>query len=376
VQRLVYGGLALRPAHLQATAGGDGLSVRLDGAGAAGTIEWSRQDGGAIRAQFQHLELDAAPPPPGAPELPGQPFDPAQAPVLDLSCESMQMGEADLGRVSLRTQRIAGGQSLQQLTLHGRQIVATASGRWTRLSGFSDAQIEYSAAIEGAGAVLRGFGYAENLDGKKADFSGALAWERQPDGLDLAQARGTVALKVSKGTLRAVNPGAGRVLGLLNLYALPRRLTFDFHDVVAKGLGFDSLTGSFALADGQARTDDMKIVSPSMRMEMRGRIGLAAHDYDQRVTVYPDVSTSVAVGATLIGGPIAGGVAILAQEIFNKPFNQLGRFSYHVTGSWDNPQVNAENKEDAPATVPPPAGKPAPEQPLSQGHRQPPGKSA
>ncbi|MBL6749975.1 MAG: TIGR02099 family protein [Nevskia sp.] len=373
-QRLIYGGFAVRPVHLAATPAAGGWSIRADGPGAAGTVEWSAAGGGSIRADLQHLGLDAMPAPAAAPDRHARPFDPSQAPVLDFSSESMQVGEADLGRVSVRTQRIAGGQSLQQLSVQGRQIVASASGQWTRQDQVSAARLEYSSTIRDAGEVLRGFGYAENLDAGKADFSGRLAWPGAADGLELAQAAGSVSLKVGKGTLREVNPGAGRVLGLLNLYALPRRLTFDFHDVVSKGLGFDSLSGTFTLTDGQARTEDMKIVAPSMRMEVRGRIGLAARDYDQRVTVYPDVSTSVAVGATLIGGPIAGGVALLAQEIFNKPFNQIGRFSYHVSGTWDNPQVNAEGKEDAPAA---PEHKPAaPARPPAddQGAARAPGK--
>ena len=42
-------------------------------------------------------------------------------------------------------------------------------------------------------------------------------WPQDPEGLELAQARGTIALQVDKGVLNAVKPGAGRVLGLLNL---------------------------------------------------------------------------------------------------------------------------------------------------------------
>ena len=104
-----------------------------------------------------------------------------------------------------------------------------------------------------------------------------------------------------------------------------------------------------------------------MKMEVRGRIGLAARDFDEKITVYPNVTTGVAVGATLIGGPIAGGIALLAQEVFNKPFNALSRFSYHVTGSWDNPQVKAGDKQELPAQPAQPAVEtpPAPAPPAA-----------
>ncbi|WP_293370887.1 AsmA-like C-terminal region-containing protein, partial [Nevskia sp.] len=134
--------------------------------------------------------------------------------------------------------------------------------------------------------------------------------------------------------------------------ALPRRLLFDFKDVVADGLGFDKLKGSFTLADGNAVTDDLNIDSPSLKIEMRGRIGLAARDYDQKVTVFPDISTGVTIGATLLGGPIAGGIVLVAQQLFDKPFNQLGSFSYRVTGSWDDPTVLQGGDPPAPTSPP------------------------
>jgi len=72
---------------------------------------------------------------------------------------------------------------------------------------------------------------------------------------------------------------------------------------------------------------------------LRGRIGLAARDYDQRITVYPDVSGGVTLGALLLGGPALGAIALVAQEVLDKPLDQVTQLSYRVTGSWDNPQV-------------------------------------
>jgi len=362
-QRLVYRGAGLQQVHLHGAPTPGGWSVQLDGPNAQGRIDFSRANGGRLQAQLQRLQVqaltDMSQPPQG--DAPGPAFDPNQAAVLDLACDSLRLGGADLGRFSMITSRVAGGQSLDQLKLEGGQLQTNTRGTWLRRNGSSYADLSFEFDARELGKVLQAFGYAETMDGKKAQFTGTLTWPQEPDGLDLTQARGTVALVVEKGTLRAVEPSAGRVLGLLNIYALPRRLTFDFHDVVSKGLGFDTLTGSFKLADGQAQTEDLQIVSPAMKMEINGRIGLAARDYDQKITVHPDLSTEVIVGATLVN-PIAGGVALLAQEVFNKPFSKFSQFSYHVTGSWDNPQVKGgENKETAknPPSAPVPAPAPA-----------------
>jgi len=132
--------------------------------------------------------------------------------------------------------------------------------------------------------------------------------------------------------------------------------------VVSKGLGFDRITGDFELRDGSATTQNLQVAGPSVRMDVKGRIGLAARDYDQVVTVYPDVSGGVTLGAVLLGGPIAGALTFLAQELFNKPLNQVTQLSYKVTGSWDNPQVT----QGAPPTTAEPV-EPKPEKKKKSG---------
>ena len=362
-QRLVYRGAELQQAHLQGAPVPGGWSVRLDGPNAQGRIDFSRANGGRLQARLQRLQLQALTDmsQAGEGDAPSPPFDPNQAPLLDLACDSLRLGTADLGRFNLITSRAEGGQNLDQLKLEGGQLQTNTRGTWLRRNGSSYGDLSFEFDARDLGNVLQAFGYAETMDAKKARFSGTLTWPQEPAGLDLAQARGTVSLTVEKGTLKTVKPGAGRVLGLLNLYALPRRLTLDFHDVVSKGLGFDTLIGSFKLADGQAQSDDLQLLSPSIKMDIRGRIGLATRDYDQKITVHPDLSTEVIVGATLVN-PIAGGVALLAQQVFNKPFSTLSQFSYRVTGSWDNPQVKgAENKEMPTAQQPAPAVAPDPD---------------
>lgn len=372
--RLLYRGVVLEQPHLLGRSAPDGWSAQLDGPHVQGHVDYSRAAGGRVLARLLRLELQPLSAPPdtqadsadssAAAEAP--PFDPTQASVLDLESDSLKLGGADFGRFSMLTSRVAGGQAMNQFELAGGKLQAKANGTWLRRNGSSYGDLAFELSGTDLGLVLQALDYAPTLDGRITRFSGALTWPQDPRGLQLAQARGNIALAVDKGVLNAVKPGAGRVLGLLNLYALPKRLlTLDFHDVTAKGLGFDHLSANFALGDGQARTSDLVIDAPALKMEMSGRIGLAARDYDEKIVVYPNVTTGVTVGATLIGGPIAGGIALLAQEAFGKPFNALSKFSYHLMGSWDNPQVKAVDKQDlpAPAEAPPADAAPGPAAP-------------
>jgi uncharacterized protein (TIGR02099 family) len=356
-EHLSYRRLALGATHVVATRAADGVvSIRADGA-AEGLIEWRAQAGGSVRAQLQHLALAALPPlPPEPAETPKAiPFDPAAAPTLNLDSAQLSLGAVDLGHLHLATARVADGQRIKQLQLEGGKLVVDAHGSWLRHGSSeagggagSSAELNFEISSSAIADVLQVFGYAANLRAEEAAFSGKLQWPRVPAGLELSQAQGNVKLDIRRGALNAVKPGAGRVLGLFNLYALPRRLLFDFRDVVSKGLSFDTIKGQFALADGNAHTDDLQINGPSVKLQMKGRIGLAARDYDQRITVYPDISTGVTLGATLLGGPLAGGIALVAQQLFSKPFNKLSKFSYRVTGSWDNPEVIKGGEETPP----------------------------
>jgi len=320
---------------------GSGIRVRAEGA-ATGTVDWQPENGGSVVARLDAIAAEALPPlPPSQAGVtpPDSPFDPTRAPVFDIDAKALSLGGVSLGHLQVATQRVADGQRIDRLALAGGRLDGGASGNWLRREAASSAALDFDVSSDAIGDVLRVFGYAPNVAAEDAHFTGSVVWPRVPAGLELSQATGDIAIHLKRGALKAVEPGAGRVLGLVNLYALPRRLLFDFKDVVADGLGFDRLKGRFRLADGNAVTDDLDIDSPSLKIEMRGRIGLAARDYDQKVTVFPDLSTGVTVGATLLGGPIAGGILLVAQQLFDKPFNQLGSFSYRVTGSWDDPTV-------------------------------------
>ena len=59
----------------------------------------------------------------------------------------------------------------------------------------------------------------------------------------------------------------------------------------------------------------------------------------------------LAIAGALVGGPIAGVAAYLAQKALKDPFGQLASFEYDVTGKWSEPTVKR---------VPRPAPAPAP----------------
>ena len=51
------------------------------------------------------------------------------------------------------------------------------------------------------------------------------------------------------------------------------------------------------------------------------------------------MSDGVSIAGALIGGPIAGVAAFLAQKILKDPLDQLVSYEYTVTGPWAEPNV-------------------------------------
>lgn len=333
-----------------------GWTLSMIGAGGIGEVRWAGGKSGLVTARTDQLVLDYRAAAADA-EEDTEALDPSKLPLFDVDVRRLVINQAELGHITLVTTRTEVGQALKTAKAEGGIVTLGMDGDWRRRAGQSSATLNGDLATTDIATLLRTFGYTPTLDAKSSRFKAALSWAPSDRGIEWHQAQGTVHLEFENGQLRALEPGAGRVLGLVNFYALPRRLTLNFRDVLGSGLGFDRVEGDFEMRDGSAHTQNLRIAGPSLRMDLRGRIGLAARDYDQQVTVYPDVSAGVTLGAVLLGGPVAGALALIAQEILNKPLDQVTQLSYRVTGSWDNPQVE---RGAPPPEAPPQERKPGP----------------
>lgn len=337
-----------------------GYRIALNGPGTAGELRLTTA-GDALSGRFASLRLDplpksAAQPSPATAETVSEPVNPLRAPTLDVAVDAIRIGGRDFGSLRLASERTAVGQRFSRFALSGGIASFEAEGDWRRSGGMTEARSRFTLASDDLAGTLEGLGFAPNISGRGARITGDLTWPAAARGFEWAQGRGTVSLVVESGTLRTVEPGGtGRVLGLFNFYALPRRLTLDFGDVVAKGLGFDRIEGQFKLANGVAHTDDLTVRGPSVKIAVRGDVGLAAQDYDQIITVTPNTS-SLTLGALLLGGaasvaaPVLPILAVIANQVIDIPLGQVTQLTYGLTGSWENPEIRKLEQVPSPAT--------------------------
>ena len=50
-------------------------------------------------------------------------------------------------------------------------------------------------------------------------------------------------------------------------------------------------------------------------------------------------SLATAVAGVALGGPAVGAMLLLVQQLFKKPLNEVSELSYHLGGTWENPDI-------------------------------------
>ncbi|MGB1557407.1 MAG: YhdP family protein, partial [Oceanococcaceae bacterium] len=353
VGELRLGQQAWPEADLQLLRANESWLFNIAGPGAQGQLLASRRADGqlALAGQFERLDwlLDV-----GGGSA-SQPADdaakgglPESVPALDLRVSRFRLNRQELGPLTLALTSLEDGYQVDALRvgqdsapdvqLEGRvrrapvPPQASAGGAnptdaplpelpeaWTQPEGPAGS-FRFQINSESTAPWLRALGYADWLQARRIRADGELAWQSAAD-LDALRLDGAVDLRLDDGRLLSVNPGAGRLLGLLSVTALPRRFLLDFSDVTDTGLGFDSLEGAYTLEQGLATTEGLKISGPSVRIEASGQVDLVNRTQDQKVTVMPGISHGLTAAATVLGGPAMGLFLLFAQELLDKPLD-------------------------------------------------------
>ncbi|HEX6833378.1 MAG TPA: YhdP family protein [Rudaea sp.] len=265
--------------------------------------------------------------------------NPAALPPLHIHVSDFRLGAANFGEATVESYPSADGAHFEQVSTHSDNVEMRARGDWTGRPGADRSRFLIDFSARNLGRMLDAFGNAGVVDGGATVAHIDGSWSGAPSAFALARLDGTLKVSVKQGRIPEYDPGAARVLGLLNLAAIPRRLAFDFGDLFKSGYSFDSIEGLFTLKDGNAYTGDLLIKSPTADMKMVGRTGLKAKDWDQTVEVTPHVSATFAIGGGLLGGPIGAAAGMLFQGVFRNQIAEVTRAEYKITGSWKEPTI-------------------------------------
>ncbi|HUD42752.1 MAG TPA: YhdP family protein [Dokdonella sp.] len=282
---------------------------------------------------------DADAPPAGGDLAPGL------LPPLHVWIGDLRVGRSVLGQTRFESRPVAGGMHIDQLDAKSPNLEMRAHGDWTGTPGANRSRLSIELSSHDLGRMLDAFGYAGIIDGGRTTARIEAGWAGPPTAFALAKLDGTLAISVGAGRILDVEPGAGRIFGLLSLTEIPRRLSLDFSDFFRSGFSFNAITGTFRLNTGEAATDDLSIKGPAADIRVSGRTDLAHKDYDQRLIVTPHAGATLPVVGALAGGPVGAAAGLVVQGLFNKQINAVARATYEVTGPWEKPQIRLISRE-------------------------------
>ena len=316
----------------------------------AGAIEFDPRGRGRIQARLARFSLAA----PRSGEAGPEPASPAEGdlPDLDIVAERFDFRGRWLGRLELRAAHAGEEWRIEKLDLTNGHAQLRSTGNFRRTAGGPLTRLDARLETSNLNALLGQFGHGDQVKGGEGRLEGQLLWPGYPYEFTPSILSGRFRVEAAKGQFARIEPGAGKLLGLMSLQSIPRRVTFDFRDIFSEGFAFDRIAGEVKLARGILLVNDFEVAGPSAQVTMAGEISLPMETQHLTMRVVPEVGEGVAIAATVLGTPALGLTTLLAQKLLANPLGKAVAYEYLVTGSWDNPSVTRLT------TAPPAAGRP------------------
>jgi len=200
-------------------------------------------------------------------------------------------------------------------------------------------QLNFLLTIRDSGQLLTRLGTPGAIRDGEGRLEGEVSWQGSPITLDYASMSGKMNLSIDKGQFLKTEPGAARLLGVLNLQALPRRLTLDFSDLFSEGFAFDFVRGDVRIEQGVALTNNLQMKGVVAGALIEGRADLVRETQDLKVVVVPEINAGTASLYMATINPLVGLTSYLAQMVLSKPLVRAGTTEFHVDGTWADPRV-------------------------------------
>ena len=321
--------------------------VEFRPAGAAGA--------GSLYARLARLTLSPAAPREAEALL----QQPSSVPALDIAVDDLQWDGRSLGRVEIDAVNRGGPTRVGEWRLNALRATLpdarlSASGNWAPLGGGEGGPrrtaLQFRLDVDDSGALLNRFGKEGLVRGGKGRLEGQIGWLGTPFAIDYPTLAGALKLDVARGQFLKADPGAGRLLGVLSLQALPRRLTLDFRDVFSEGVAFDFVRGDARIDQGVIRSNNLQMKGVNAAVLMEGTADLAHETQDLKVVVVPELNAGTASLIATAINPAVGLGTFLAQFLLRQPLQSAATQEFRVSGGWADPQVEKVAKPSPPPT--------------------------
>jgi uncharacterized protein (TIGR02099 family) len=293
---------------------------------------------------------------------------PASMPALDIVVDELDLRGRKLGRLEIEALNRSAAQGarewrLAKLILSVPEARLTANGSWAaQPTGAAPArtgeaalrrntQMTFRLDINDSGELLKRLGMDGAIRRGKGKLEGQIGWSGSPLSLHTPSMTGQFTVDVESGQFLKAEPGVAKLLGVLNLQALPRRLTLDFRDVFSEGFSFDWVRGEVSIDQGVARTDSLRMKGVNAAVLLAGAADIGRETQDLRVVVVPEINAGTASLLASAINPAVGLGTFIAQWLLRRPINEATTQEFLVRGTWADPVIERVNRRPA-AAVP------------------------
>ncbi|MGI9202342.1 MAG: YhdP family phospholipid transporter, partial [Woeseiaceae bacterium] len=281
-------------------------------------------------------------------EDPARHIDPRSLPPITVDVAEFAIGSRFLGEVHATLAKTPDGLVTDDLMTKDATFEIGGTGRWVVDESDPAGSHSYVTATMTSNDIentMRRLDYEPGIVSDDFSMNFDINWSGGPRDDFRESLSGDVAVRIGIGQLSDVEPGAGRMFGLMSVVALPRRLSLDFRDVFNKGFGFDQIRGRFRLEQGQTYTCNLALEGPAAQIGVVGRASLVDRDYDQTAVVSASFGNALPVVGAVLGGPTVAAVVLIFSQIFKKPLSEVGQIYYGISGSWDEPIIETATAE-------------------------------
>ncbi|OGT24279.1 MAG: hypothetical protein A2342_01190 [Gallionellales bacterium RIFOXYB12_FULL_54_9] len=262
---------------------------------------------------------------------------PRKLPAMEISIDDLLFKGKQIGHLELAGYPEGQDWRLRRLHISNPDGSITGDGLWQGAQ--TQTRINLLMEISNAGKILARSGYPNTVKNGSGKLAANLLWNGPPDDFNYATLNGTLKLDTGKGQFLKMDPGIGKLLGILSLQALPKRITLDFTDVFSSGFEFDNINGNATLNNGVMQTRDLHIEGSSAKVTMKGQVNLNDETQNLRVEVLPTLGSSVSMLSAFAGGPVVGIGALIVNKVLGNPLDKLISFEYNISGTWSDPNV-------------------------------------
>jgi uncharacterized protein YhdP len=292
----------------------------------SGNVSWDPSGRGKIAARLSKVAVS---PTSSTSKVPPR-YQEKDLPALDVLVENFSVGEKHLGQLELLANHQEQNWRIEKLNLTTADSSLLIKGLWERQDKRENASRVRATLLpesNDVGKFLTRLGHADRVKRGSGRLEGRFSWDGLPQSLDYATLTGNFRISARHGQFPKFEPGIGRLFGIFDLRALPRRIILDFHDIFSEGFGFNEISADIKVNRGIATTNDLLIEGPAAKIMMSGRINLEEESQDLYMKVVPSFGLAT---------PVVGVASLIVSKALQKPASPN---EYHVTGGWADPQV-------------------------------------